>query len=102
MFAINFANIQGLLVSKPTFFISPFLGLIPSTLTQLFLLRRITLFISSLDLLWPKLAHPITKYTFSFAIGFAILTSFITGTISNVLVWKSGDLINLSRAGHKK
>ncbi|WWC85493.1 uncharacterized protein L201_000357 [Kwoniella dendrophila CBS 6074] len=101
MFATNFANIQGLLVATPTFFISPFLGLIPTTLTQLFLLRRITLFISSLDLLWPKLAHPITKYTFSCAIGFAILTSFVTGTISSVLVWKSGNLINLSRAGHK-
>nr|XP_018266323.1 uncharacterized protein I303_00298 [Kwoniella dejecticola CBS 10117]OBR88481.1 hypothetical protein I303_00298 [Kwoniella dejecticola CBS 10117] len=99
MFATNFTNIKGFLTSSPLFFVSPFLGLIPSTLTQLFLLRRITLFISSLDLLWPKLAHPLVKYTFSAAMGFAIMSSFVTGTISSVLVWKSGNLVTLGLQG---
>ncbi|WVW81444.1 hypothetical protein I302_103438 [Kwoniella bestiolae CBS 10118] len=100
MFANNFTNISGFLTSTPSFFISPFLGLIQSTLTQLFLLRRITLFISSLDLLWPKLAHPLVKYFFAFSIGAAILASFVSGTISSVLVWKIGSLISLGLPGN--
>ncbi|WWC97400.1 hypothetical protein V866_004279 [Kwoniella sp. B9012] len=100
MFATNFTNIAGFLTSSPSFFVSPFLGLIQTTITQLFLLRRITLFISSLDLLWPKLAHPLVKYLFASSIGIAILACFCSGTISSVLVWKSGSLISLGLPGN--
>ncbi|KAK6904868.1 hypothetical protein I203_105687 [Kwoniella mangroviensis CBS 8507] len=100
MFATNFTNIAGFLTSSPLFFVSPFLGLIQTTITQLFLLRRITLFISSLDLLWPKLAHPLVKNFFALSVGIAILACFVCGTISSVLVWKSGSLISLGLPGN--
>ncbi|WVQ94087.1 hypothetical protein IAU59_001165 [Kwoniella sp. CBS 9459] len=99
MFAVNFMNLPGFLTTTPLYFISPFLGLIPSTLTQLFLLRRIALFLSSLDLLWPKLAHPAIKYTFVVVMGCSVLLVFVSGTMSSVLIAKSGNMHTLDVAG---
>ncbi|OCF34936.1 hypothetical protein I316_03483 [Kwoniella heveanensis BCC8398] len=99
MFAVNFMNLGGFLTTTPLYFISPFLGLIPSTLTQLFLLRRITLFLSSLDLLWPRLAHPAIKSVFVVIMSCSVLLVFVSGTMSSVLIAKSGNMHALDVAG---
>ncbi|WVF66492.1 hypothetical protein IAT40_001232 [Kwoniella sp. CBS 6097] len=99
MFAVNFMNLPGFLTTTPLYFTSPFLGLIPSTLTQLFLLRRITLFLSSLDVLWPRLAHPGVKGVFVAVMGCVVLLVFVSGTMSSVLIAMSGNMHALDVAG---
>ncbi|KAK4688313.1 hypothetical protein P7C73_g1808, partial [Tremellales sp. Uapishka_1] len=95
MFARNFANLSSLGDPSPLFFISPLLGLIPPVLTQGFLLRRLVLFVSSLEVLWPRLAHPCTKYTFVVVMVAGIAISTVFGSISSYLVWQSGGLGHL-------
>jgi len=95
MFAEDFGNLNELLTSTPMFFISPFCGLFPQVLTQIFLLRRVVLFFSSLDLLWPWLAKRSVRYAFSIVISLAIIMSFISGFMTSLKLWKSGSLIAL-------
>ncbi|WVQ76918.1 hypothetical protein IAR50_006597 [Cryptococcus sp. DSM 104548] len=96
MFAVNFMNIHAITMSSPLFLTSVFLGLLPATITQLFLLRRSILFLSSLSHLWPRLAHPISKSLFACIMLLAISTSFVTGTITSVLTFRVGMLGRLT------
>jgi hypothetical protein len=96
MFAASFADVRMALTATPLFFVSPFLGILVAVMTQIFLLRRVVLFISSLDLLWPLLAHPATKYSFSFFISLTITISNAAGVIATYEVWQSGGLWNLT------
>ncbi|RXK40708.1 hypothetical protein M231_01960 [Tremella mesenterica] len=95
MFGDNFLNIQALMKPTPLFFISPFLGLFPALITQAFLLRRTVLFISSLDVLWPRLSKPYVTRSFVVLVGCMILMSFIAGSVGSVLVWTTGRLYDL-------
>ena len=91
MFGDNFLNLFGFIQPTPIFFASTMLGLIPPVITQLFLLRRIVLFVSSLEVLWPVLAKPIAKYTFLAVLGLGIAMSFSAGVASCVLIFHSGE-----------
>ena len=75
-----------------TFFLSPFLGLFPALITQLFLLRRIVLFLSSLANLWPVLARKGVKYAFVGIMSAGIGVAFCSGTVGVWGLWKGGPL----------
>lgn len=76
-------------------FLSPFLSLFPPLFTQVFLLRRTASFVSSLDILWPRLAHPAVKCVFVSLMSAAIVMIFVTGTISGWMVYSMRDLYML-------
>ena len=102
MFAIHFLDLSALLHPGSTWFISPFLGLLPALITQLFLLRRSILFISSLSIFWPRLAHPLTRWIFGLVMGGLIGLGAICGTLAGAWVWKSQGLWALRRDGTVK
>ena len=97
MFATNFSDIIGFLKPTPSYFLSPFFGLIPAFITQGFLLRRSILFIASLSAFWPRLAHPTTRWVFGCFMGVLILVSAGAGTCASVMVWKAESLWSLDR-----
>lgn len=88
-------NISKFLSPNPLFFVSPFLGILSAFITQLFLLRRIVRFLSSLDLLWPILSRPIFKYSFATCMILSILVVAIEGSIASSMIMNSGGLANL-------
>jgi hypothetical protein len=92
MFALNFLDIRAFASPDYMWFASPFLGLFPAMITQAFLLRRITLFLSSLSSLWPALDRPLVKTVFVGLMSAGIIGSFITGSIGSYAIWKSGPL----------
>jgi hypothetical protein len=59
-------------------------------LTQLFLVRRITLFITSLDVLWPRLALSYARHAFAGIMFAAIGVSAVAGGTSSYLIWGDG------------
>lgn len=97
MFATNFTNLLALLTPNVGYFLSPFLGIVPAALAQVFLLRRCLSFISSLSAFWPRLAHPLTRWTFGGVIGCMIVVSSSAGTIASVKIWKSPNLWSLNK-----
>lgn len=92
MFAENFLDIFAFATPDYIWFISPFLGLFPALITQAFLLRRITLFLSSLSSLWPSLDKPAVKLGFVVVMSGAIMISFLAGCIGSYYIWQSGPL----------
>lgn len=97
MFAASFLSIQGFLTPHASFFISPFFGLFPTSLTQLFLLRRSHRFLTSLQFLFPTLAHPLTRTALATTITLGILLSFGTGTGASWEVYRIGNLAKLGQ-----
>ena len=92
MFAKNFLDIFAFATPDYIWFVSPLLGLFPALITQAFLLRRITLFLSSLSSLWPALDRPAVKMSFVVIMTGAIVMSFLSGCIGSYYIWKSGPL----------
>ncbi len=94
-------NISKFLSPDPFFFVSPFLGILSAFVTQLFLLRRIVRFITSLELLWPFLSRKIVKYSFMAGMVLAIMVVAIEGSIASAMVMKSGGLASLGLGAGK-
>lgn len=92
MFAKNFLDVFAFATPDYIWFVSPLLGLFPALITQAFLLRRITLFLSSLSSLWPALDRSAVKMTFVIFMSGAIVVSFLSGCIGSYYIWKSGPL----------
>lgn len=92
MFALGFLDIVSFATPDYMWFASPFLGLFPALITQTFLLRRITLFLSSLSSLWPTLDRPAVKMTFIIIMSGGIIVSFLAGCIGSYWIWRSGPL----------
>ena len=92
MFALGFLDIVSFATPDYMWFASPFLGLFPALITQTFLLRRITLFLSSLSSLWPMLDKPALKMTFIIIMSGGIIVSFLSGCIGSYWIWRSGPL----------
>jgi hypothetical protein len=92
MFALGFLDIVSFATPDYMWFASPFLGLFPALITQTFLLRRITLFLSSLSSLWPMLDRPAVKMTFIIIMSGGIIISFLSGCIGSYWIWRSGPL----------
>jgi hypothetical protein len=92
MFALGFLDIVSFATPDYMWFASPFLGLFPALITQTFLLRRITLFLSSLSSLWPTLDKPVVKMTFIIIMSGGIIISFLSGCIGSYWIWRSGPL----------
>ena len=92
MFALHFMDIFEFATPDYIWFISPFLGLFPALFTQAFLLRRITLFLSSLSSLWPTLDTRVVKVGFSALVSAGIIVSFLSGCLGCYYIWKSGPL----------
>jgi hypothetical protein len=92
MFALDFMDIRRFATPDYMWFLSPFLGLIPALITQIFLLRRITLFLSSLSSLWPALDRPAVKLAFVVIMSGGIVVSFVSGCIGTYWIWKGGPL----------
>jgi hypothetical protein len=92
MFALGFLDIVSFATPDYMWFASPFLGLFPALITQTFLLRRITLFLSSLSSLWPTLDKPAVKMTFIIIMSGGIIISFLSGCIGSYWIWRSGPL----------
>lgn len=92
MFALGFLDIVSFATPDYMWFASPFLGLFPALITQTFLLRRITLFLSSLSSLWPALDKPVVKVTFIIIMSGGIIVSFLSGCIGSYWIWRSGPL----------
>ena len=95
MFADGFANVASLLQPSVLFFVSPFLGLFPATITQLFLLRRSLLFVSSLEMLWPWLARPTVTRSVAVIMVLMIMLAVASGTGGGWLLWSTGALWEL-------
>lgn len=92
MFAVDYLNIYAFATPNYIWFLSPFFGLFPALITQIFLLRRITLFLSSLSSLWPALDKPPIKMTFVIVMSAGIVISFIAGCVGSYYIWRSGPL----------
>lgn len=92
MFAVDYLDIFSFATPNYIWFLSPFFGLFPAIITQIFLLRRITLFLSSLSSLWPALDKPAIKMTFVVIMSAGIVGSFLSGCIGSYYIWKSGPL----------
>jgi hypothetical protein len=92
MFAQSFLDLKAFATPKFTFFLSPFLGLIPALITQLFLLRRIALFLSSLASLWPRLARKEVKFGFVGIMSIGMGVAFCSGAVGTWGLWKGGPL----------
>jgi len=95
MFALGFLDIVSFATPDYMWFASPFLGLFPALITQTFLLRRITLFLSSLSSLsslWPMLDRPAVRMTFIIVMSGGIIISFFSGCIGSYWIWRSGPL----------
>jgi len=92
MFALHFLDIQAFASPDYMWFASPFLGLFPALITQIFLLRRITLFLGSLSSLWPALDLPSIRMTFIIIMSGGIIISFVSGCIGSYWIWKGGPL----------
>nr|ODO02147.1 hypothetical protein L204_00874 [Cryptococcus depauperatus CBS 7855] len=95
MFGTHFTDLGHFLTISPLLFFSPFLGLLLSTITQLFLLRRSMLFVTSLAHLWPTLAHPVVKWGFVAVLVSGIALSFGTGTMAVVIMCRTRQLWQL-------
>ncbi|ORY22122.1 hypothetical protein BCR39DRAFT_591391 [Naematelia encephala] len=96
MFATSFLDLTSFLTPTPLFFASPVLGQIPMLITQLFLLHRASLFLTSMECLSP-ISHSWLQRAFYISVGLlAVLTS-AAGALVWGAVWKCGGLWNLGK-----
>ena len=101
MFGTNFFNLTAFLTPTSLFFASTLLGLLPPLFTQIFLLRRILLFLSSLEVLWPILVRRPVQLLFTGVMCTGMLLGFGAGVASCIIIWRSGQFFQGLVIGHE-
>jgi hypothetical protein len=96
MFGTNFLSLLQFATSDPLFFWSPFLGILSALMAQLFLLRRIVRFLSSLAMLWPILARRAVRYSFIVCMVMGMLLAAVSGAKASSAVAGTGGLARLA------